>query len=55
MVAEFVVDPVASTGRFAGVTGSWVMDAWSEPFVPGATDPFLYGWEGKGRLTFPKR
>src|SRR5438270_7229892 len=32
-VAEFVVVPDASTGKFAGATGSWVMVARSEPFV----------------------
>lgn len=53
-VAEFVVDPAASTGRFAGVTGSWVMVARSEPFLLGSSDPLGYWWEGEGRLTFPR-
>ena len=53
-IAEFVAQPDLSTGKFAGVTGSWVMYAWSEPFVLGSTDPVYYAWQGKGRLTFPK-
>lgn len=52
-IAEFVPQP-ESTGRFAGATGGWIMYAWSEPFVLGATDPVAYSWEGKGSLTFPK-
>jgi hypothetical protein len=54
-VAEFVAQPDLSTGRFAGVTGSWIMDAWSEPFVLGSDDPVAYWWEGDGTLTFPNR
>src|SRR5262245_18921984 len=53
-VAEFVAVPEASTGRFAGVTGSWVMVAWSAPFVLGSDDPVYYAWEGEGRLTLPR-
>ena len=53
-VAEFVAQPALSTGKFAGATGSWVMYAWSEPFVLGSSDPVYYAWEGEGRLTFPK-
>jgi len=53
-LAEFVVVPDESTGRFAGVTGSWIMDARSEPFVLGSDDPVAYSWEGSGRLTFPR-
>ena len=53
-IAEFVVVPDESTGRFAGVTGSWVMVAWSLPFVLGSDDPVYYAWEGEGRLTFPR-
>ena len=53
-VAEFVVDPAASTGKFRGATGSWVMYAWSGPFVLGSSDPLGYAWEGEGRLTFPR-
>ena len=40
------------TGKFAGVTGSWVMVARSEPFVLGSDDPVAYSWEGQGQLTF---
>jgi len=53
-IAEFVVQPELSTGRFAGVTGSWVMYAESEPFVLGSSDPVGYSWDGAGKLTFPK-
>lgn len=51
-IAEFVVQPNESTGRFAGTTGSWVMYAFSEPFILGSTAPAGYWWEGEGRLTF---
>ncbi len=51
-VAEFVAVPGESTGKFAGVTGSWIMVARTEPFVLGSTDPILYSWEGAGHLTF---
>ncbi|QDV34817.1 hypothetical protein [Tautonia plasticadhaerens] len=54
-VAEFVVQPGASTGKFRGVTGSWIMYAYSDPFVLGSTDPAAYRWEGEGRLSFPKK
>ena len=53
-VAEFVPVPKASTGKFAGVTGSWIMYAYSEPFVLGSDDPVGYWWEGEGRLTLQK-
>jgi hypothetical protein len=53
-VAEFVPDPDASTGRFAGVTGSWIMYAYSDPFVLGSSDPVNYWWNGVGTLTFPQ-
>jgi hypothetical protein len=49
--AEFVVQP-ESTGKFAGVTGSWIMIADTEPFVLGASDPVAYTWHGEGKLTF---
>jgi hypothetical protein len=54
-VAEFV--PVSSecTGKFEGVKGSWVMYAYTDPFVLGATDPVAYYWEGQGKLTFKNR
>jgi hypothetical protein len=51
-IAEFVAVPEASTGKFAGVTGSWIMYAFSEPFVLGSDDPVVYWWEGEGELTF---
>jgi hypothetical protein len=53
-IAEFVVQPDLGTGRFAGVTGGWVMYARSEPFVLGSSDPVYYSWRGEGTLTFPK-
>jgi hypothetical protein len=53
-VAEFVAQPDQSTGKFAGVTGSWIMCAYSEPFVLGSDDPVDYSWEGEGTLTFPQ-
>lgn len=51
-IAEFVAVPEQSTGKFAGVSGSWIMYAFSEPFVLGSNDPVAYRWEGKGTLTF---
>jgi hypothetical protein len=51
-IAEFVAVPEESTGKFAGVTGSWVMIARSEPFVLSSDDPVAYSWEGEGELTF---
>jgi hypothetical protein len=53
-VAEFVAVPESSTGQFAGVTGSWVMYAFTEEFVLGSTDPINYWWEGRGQLTYQK-
>jgi hypothetical protein len=53
-IAEFVVQPNDSTGKFAGVMGSWMMYAKTAPFVLGSSDPLLYSWEGQGSLTFPK-
>jgi hypothetical protein len=53
-LAEFVVDGAASTGKFRGVTGSWLMYAVTEPFVLGSTDPTDYAWVGSGSLTFPR-
>ena len=53
-VAEFVVVPEESTGKFAGATGSWIMIARSQPFVLGSDDPVYYSWEGDGQLTFQK-
>ena len=53
-IAEFVAVPEESTGKFAGVTGSWIMYAFSEPFVLGSDDPVDYSWEGEGSLTFQK-
>ena len=54
-VAEFVVDPVQSTGKLKGVTGSWIMYAQTGPFVLGSSDSLDYGWVGEGTLTFPKK
>jgi hypothetical protein len=54
-IAEFVVQPALSTGKFAGVTGSWIMFAKTEPFHLLAEDPAGYSWEGEGELTFPKK
>jgi hypothetical protein len=51
-IAEFVAVPEESTGKFAGVSGSWIMYAFSEPFVLGSNDPVAYSWEGEGELTF---
>jgi hypothetical protein len=53
-MAEFVPVPEASTGKFAGVTGSWIMYAYSEPFLLGSDDPDDYSGEGEGTLTFPE-
>ncbi len=54
-IAEFVVQPQDSTGKFAGATGSWIMYAYSEPFVLGTSDPVYYWWQGNGTLTFKKK
>lgn len=51
-IADFVAKPEMSTGKFAGVTGSWVMYARSEPFVLGSDDSVDYSWQGQGQLTF---
>lgn len=51
--ADFVPLPAQSTGRFAGVTGSWLMIAVTQPFVLGSTDQLSYSWQGDGQLTFP--
>jgi hypothetical protein len=53
-IAEFLPVSDQCAGKFAGVTGSWVMYAYSEPFVLGSTDPVEYSWEGEGTLTFQK-
>ncbi|HVJ81851.1 MAG TPA: hypothetical protein VNC50_12360 [Planctomycetia bacterium] len=49
-IAEFVIQPDDSTGRFAGATGSWIMIAHTEPFVLGSSDPLAYWWDGEGRI-----
>ena len=54
-IAEFVAQPELSTGKFAGVTGSWIMFAFSEPFVLGSNDPVYYSWQGEGSLKFKKK
>jgi hypothetical protein len=51
-LAEFVPYPPECTGKFAGVGGSWMMYAWTEPFVLGSTDPTAYSWHGVGLLKF---
>jgi hypothetical protein len=51
-VAEFVPQPALCTGKFAGVTGSWIMIAQTEPFVLGSEDSTAYSWQGNGALTF---
>jgi hypothetical protein len=53
-IAEFVPQPALCTGKFAGVTGGWVMYARSEPFVLGSDDPVYYSWQGEGTLEFRK-
>lgn len=53
-VAEFVVQPELCTGRFKGVTGSWIMYAFTEPFLLGSSEPIVYTWEGEGELKFPQ-
>jgi hypothetical protein len=53
-IAEFVAQPALSTGKFAGVKGSWIMYAKSAPFILGSDDPLMYSWEGEGTLTFKK-
>ena len=53
-IAEFVPRPHESTGKFSGVTGSWTMFAETETFVLFSDDPFVYEWEGDGKLTFRK-
>lgn len=53
-IAEFVPVAEECTGKFAGVSGSWIMYARSEPFVLGASDPVAYSWQGQGSLTFAK-
>ncbi len=54
-IAEFVPLSEVCTGKFKGVTGSWIMFANSEPFVLGSCDPLYYEWEGDGSLTFQKK
>jgi hypothetical protein len=53
-IAEFVPVSDQCTGKFAGVTGSWIMYAFSKPFVLGSDDPVNYWWNGEGSLTFQK-
>jgi hypothetical protein len=52
IVVEFLAEFVPVTDQCTGVTGSWLMYAVTEPFVPG--DPFGYAWIGSGSLTFPR-
>ncbi len=51
-IAEFVPIGDQCTGKFAGVKGSWIMYAVSEPFLFG--EPFAYSWQGEGSLNFKK-
>lgn len=51
-LAEFVPYQPECTGKFANVSGSWMMYAWTEPFILGSTDPVAYSWHGVGLLTF---
>jgi hypothetical protein len=51
-IAEFVPYLPGYTGQFAGVTGSWIMLAKSDPFVLGSSDQLAYSWQGIGSLTF---
>jgi len=53
-LAEFVPFLPDCTGKFEGVTGSWIMYATTEPFVLGASDPVGYWWTGEGSLTLKK-
>lgn len=53
-IAEFVVVSDASTGTFKNVEGSWIMYAYSAPFLLGSSEPIVYWWEGHGTLEFPK-
>ena len=55
--AIFTIDGAASTGQFAGASGSWRMIAHAESIslvsmVPGYTAPFDYTWTGGGTITF---
>jgi hypothetical protein len=57
-VANFIAEFVPTdecTGKFEGVTGSWIMYAVSKPFVLGSNERFYYSWHGEGTLTFKKR
>lgn len=53
-IAEFVPLSLQCTGKFEGVTGSWIMYASTQPFILGSSDPIPYVWEGEGKLTFAK-
>jgi len=53
-IAEFVPYDPACTGKFKGVTGSWIMYATSGPFLLGSSEPISYWWEGEGTLTLSK-
>jgi hypothetical protein len=55
--AIFTIDGAASTGQFAGASGSWRMIAHASNvslagMVPGYTGPFDYTWTGGGTITF---
>jgi hypothetical protein len=53
-IAEFVPFGPECTGKFKGVTGSWIMIANTAPFLLGSSDSTFYVWEGQGSLTFKK-
>src|SRR5262249_34923456 len=54
-VAEFVAVPGESTGKFAGVSGGWIMIARSEPFVLRSDDPGVYSLGRRGVAHVPTR
>lgn len=54
-LAEFVVQPNESTGRFQGATGSWIMEARTALFILGSITPLPYLWQGQGEFSMPRR
>jgi hypothetical protein len=55
--AIFTIDGAASTGQFAGASGSWRMIAHAQTVplagtIPGYSAPFPYTWTGGGTITF---
>jgi hypothetical protein len=51
-IAEFVPFDPECTGKFTGVTGSWIMYAVTDPFLLGSDSPVNYSWQGSGYLTY---